>query len=151
MPAHRLLPSIPELTKLVEAGYTHSEIAEYVFQTTGERVSRSAVSSALSRAGVSREGPRYKDELPWRVATKHLTQYPARMLRLLGRKHAGLPLNDDENGRLLAWLDALAEHEAVVAYCPDGPGFLYVSADEVGDGTDGIPIRRRTITLDELT
>jgi hypothetical protein len=135
---------------MVEAGYTHADIADHVFETTGREVSRSAVSSALSRAGLTREGPRYREEIPWRVRTQHLTQYPARMLRLLGRYRAELELTADDKARLDSWLMSMEEQKVVVAYAPDGPGFLYVDADEVGDNFDGIPIRRRTIQSDEL-
>lgn len=150
MPAPRLLPPTQELTKLVEQGMTHAQIAEHIRITTGLIVSRSAVSSALSRAGLTKETPRYARELPWRVKGEHLTQYPARMLRLLGRRHAGMSLNDDESERLDAWIESLTERELVVAYAPDAAGFLYVDADEVGDGEDNIPIRRRLIHNDEL-
>ena len=151
MAAPRLLPPAQELKKLVDLGYTHAEIAEYVRKTTGVTVARSAVSAALSRAGLTtRDGVRYRNELPWKVKADHLTQYPARMLRLLGRRRAGMELMDDEAQRVDAWLEGLEEKDLVIAYCPDGGGFLYVDADEVGDGSDGVPIRRRTIHTDEL-
>lgn len=150
MPAPRILPSTAELKKLVDAGLTHAQIAEHVSEQTGERISRSAISSALSRAGLTRETHRYREEVPWRVSTEHLTQYPARMLRLLGRSRAGQELAADERARLDAWLAGLEDRGAVVAYCPDGPGFIYVEADEVGDGAGGVPIRRRLIDVAEL-
>lgn len=151
MAAPRLLPPAQELKKLVDLGYTHANIAEYVQITTGVHVSRSTVSAALSRAGLTtRDGIRYKDEIPWRVKAEHLTQYPARMLRLLGRRRAGHELADDEAQRLDAWMEGLEEKELVIAYCPDDAGFLYVDADEISDGDKGIPIRRRLITSDEL-
>lgn len=135
---------------MVEAGYTHADIADWVLDKTGQHVSRSAVSSALSRAGLTREGPRYREEIPWRVKTSHLTQYPARMLRLLGRYRAQMELSDEDQLRLDGWLASLEEQNVVVAYCPDGPGFLYVPRDEIGDGSEEIPIRRRIIHIDEL-
>lgn len=151
MPAPRILPPTQELRRLVEAGLTHSQIVDHIRATSGLIVSRSAVSSALSRAGLTVETPRYKAEIPWRVRGEHLTQYPARMLRLLGRKRAGQPLTDEEQGRVDGWLTALADNGWVVAYVPDGQGFIYVIADEVDDGRGGVPIRRRIIELDELT
>jgi hypothetical protein len=150
MAAPRLLPPTQELRKLVDAGLTHAEIAEWVKEHTGLIVSRSAVSSALHRAGLTAEAPRYKDELPWRVRAEHLTQYPARMLRLLGRRRAGIELGREDVIRLDAWLEGLEEQGLVVAYVPAGSGFIYVTADEVGDGKNGIPIRTRPIDLEEL-
>lgn len=150
MPAPRLLPATSDLVKLIENGYTHQQIATHIRETTGQVVSRSTVSAALSRAGVSRVVARYKDELPWRVKGEHLTQYQARMLRLLGRRRAGGELTDEEDSRLDSWMESLEDNRWVVGYAPDDGGFIYVDADEVGDGADGIPIRRRTIGSDEF-
>lgn len=151
MPAPRLLPDSNELKRLVELGMTHQQIADYWNEKTGANVSRSSVSAALSRAGLTeREGMRYKEELPWRVKGEHMTQYPARMLRLLGRRRAEVELTDDEESRLDAWLESLEEREIVVAYAPDNGGFIYVDADEIGDGQNGTPIRRRLIHSDEF-
>lgn len=150
MAAPRLLPPVTELQKMVEAGFTHQQIVERIRQDTGVVVSRSTVSVALSRAGLARDAMRYKHELPWKVKAEHLTQYPARMLRLLGRRRSGMGLTDEEADRLEAWLEALVEKGLVVAYVPEGEGFIYVEADEVGDSPKGIPIRRRSIDLDEL-
>lgn len=145
----RVLPPAQEIKKLLDGGMTQAEVAEHLSKQTGTKVTRSAVSVALSRAGLTSENPRYSDELPWKVARPHLTAYPARMLRLLGRARAGGRLSKDEDQRLTSWIDTLSAEGAVVAYSPT-VGFLYVTADEVGDGLDGIPIRRRTILDEEL-
>lgn len=150
MAAPRLLPPASDLARMVDEGLTHQEIADRILAETGQRVSRSTVSVALSRAGLAKDAMRYKSELPWRVKGDHITQYPARMLRLLGRRNAFIELTDEEADRLEAWLDGLQEKGLVVAYCPEGDGFIYVYADEHGDGRDGIPIRKRLITTDEL-
>lgn len=151
MPARRILPDDKTLKRWVDLGMTHADIAEEVQRITGEQVSRSSVSAALSRAGLTRPTSRYTDELPWRVKVSHVTQYPARMLRLLGRRRAGLDLTEAEDDRLDSWLETLEDDGLVVAYCPDKSGFLYVEANEVGDGAGGIPIRRRTILPAELS
>lgn len=150
MAAPRILPPTQELLKLVEAGYTHAQIAAHIRQTTGVVVSRSTVSSALSRAGLSEAAIRYREEIPWKVRAEHLTHYPARMLRLLGRRRAGIEVDGDEAVRLDAWLRGLEEKDLVVAYAPDGPGFIYVDADEIDDRPGGLPIRPRPIAADEL-
>lgn len=151
MPAPRVLPPNDELKRCVDLGMTHQQIVDYVAEKYGVKVSRSSVSAALSRAGLTeREGMRYKDELPWKVRGEHLTQYQARMLRLLGRRRAEMELTDEEESRLDAWLESLDEREIVVAYAPDDGGFIYVDADEIGDGDGGIPIRRRLIHSDEI-
>ena len=150
MAAPRILPPVAELQKMVDKGMTHAEIAQKLTEKTGHKVARSTVSAALSRAGASDQGTRYAEEIPWRVRGEHLTQYPVRMLRLLGRRNKNIDLREDEAQRLDNWLSSLSEQNLVVAYSPEA-GFLYVEADEVHDGQDGIPIRRRTITADELT
>lgn len=150
MAAPRLLPPVNDLVRMVEAGMTHQQIADSVNNKSGANVSRSTVSAALSRAGLTAVGNRYKQELPWRVKAEHLTQYPARMLRLLGRSRADGELSDDEQERLDAWLSALDENGWVVAYAPENSGFIYVEADEHEDGRGGVPIRKRLITNDEI-
>lgn len=151
MPAPRVLPPNDELKRLVTMGLTHQQIVDYISEKHGLKVSRSSVSAALSRAGLTeREGMRYRDEIPWRVKGEHLTQYQARMLRLMGRRRAGMELTEDEESRLDAWLESLEDREIVVAYAPDDGGFIYVDADEIGDGDGGIPIRRRVIHSDEI-
>lgn len=150
MPAKRLLPDNRTLQRWVELGMSHQEIADEVERTTGQKVSRTSVSAALSRAGLTKPTSRYTEEIPWRLKMEHVTAYPARMLRLLGRRRAGLELSEHEDERLDSWLDGLEEKGLVVAYCPSKVGFLYVEANEVGDGANGIPIRRREILKSEL-
>ena len=151
MPAPRVLPPTQELKRLVALGMTHQQIVQYLREKHDIVVSRSSVSAALSRAGLTeREGMRYKEELPWRIKAEHLTQYPARMLRLLGRRRADIELTADEDNRLDAWLESLEEREIVVAYAPNDGGFIYVDADEIGDGENGVPIRKRIIHSDEF-
>ena len=50
MAARRKLPPAQELKKLVDAGMTHTQIAEKISEEIGETVSRSSVAVALSRA-----------------------------------------------------------------------------------------------------
>lgn len=150
MAAPRLLPPTSELARMVADGLTHQQIADRIETATGVRVSRSTISAALSRAGLATAGNRYRAEIPWRVSGEHLTQYPARMLRLLGRRNAGISLGEEEGERLFAWLESLEEKGLVVAYAPQNEGFIYVHADEVLDGQNGIPIRVRIITPDEI-
>ena len=70
------------------------------------------------------------------------------MLRLLGRRRAGLALTGVEEERLSAWLVKLDNDHAVVGYAPDSKfGFYLIEKDDEHDGLDGIPIRRQPITL----
>ena len=125
---------------------THAQIAQRIFAETGEAVSRSTVSAALSRAGLTADGVRYDETLPWRVKVQHIKEYPARMLRLLGKRRNGGDLTADETKRLDSWLAMLEQNDAVVAYAPEATqGFHYV--DRLPTDSTDIPIRRQTIRL----
>lgn len=142
----RKVPDIGQLIAWRDLGWTHQQMADHIYEETGHPVARSTISAALSRAGKAQSKDRFTDTLPWRVQVHHLKEYPARMLRLLGRQRAGGELSDNEAKRLQSWLGMLAEHDAVVGYDPDNPdqGFHYIDP-EPGDGSDGIPIHRHTI------
>ena len=149
MPAPKVLPPDSELIYLADQGMTHAEIAQHIYLTTGNEVSRSAVSAALRRAGRSRPTARYSEAIPWKVKAEHANAYPARMLRVYAKGRRGTGLTEEETRRLNSWLDELATGDLVVAYSPDA-GFLYVEADEVADRPDDYPIRPRVIEPAEL-
>ena len=139
MPA-RVLPSKDELKKLIDQGYTHAQIAAEVSRQTGRPVRRSTVSSAIHRAGLSGPAKIYTEELPWTIKEQHLTAYAPRMLRLLGRRRAGVQNSAEMDARLDAWLDQLRREHAVVAYLPEtDQGFWYVDGEP---DENGIPIAR---------
>lgn len=148
----RKLPDNGTLLHWVEDEHlTHQQCADRIYAETGEHVARSAVSAALSRAGVARQKARYQDTLPWRVKVNHLKEYPARMLRLLGRRRAGSELSENESQRLDSWLRMLADENAVVGYDPDNAqqGFHYIDP-QGDDGKDGIPIHRQKVRTQPL-
>ena len=123
---------------MLERGMTHREIAETITRETGHPVRRSSVSAAIHRAGLSSSAKKYSDEIPWTVREEHLTHYAARMLRLLGRRRAGIQNSTEMDNRLDAWLDQLTQSHAVVVYVPETTeGFFYIDG-EVNEL--GIPI-----------
>lgn len=147
MPIPRLIPGKSELRQLVAAGKTHADIADLVYTRTGQRVTRGAVSSAISRAGLSTPAHRYKDHLPWRVKVEHSKHYAARMLRLLGRQDAGEQLSESDRLRLEAWMSKLSEEGVIVAYAPGTEeGFHYVKPPK-GYRRRGAPILRQEIRV----
>lgn len=136
----KLLPDVQRLVSLREEGKTYKQIAEWVEEKTGEKVSPATVGAALSRAGKTNPLPRYEKHLPWVVRTQHISAYPARMLRALGRRDAGLPLSELDNQRLDSWLKQMRVEHALVAYVPESEeGFYYIDGDWP---EDGIPIVR---------
>ena len=112
---------------------------------SGSRLAESTVRAALHRAGLTSPQPRYRKELPWRVKPEHSAEYPARMLRDLGRLRARADMPESERDRLLKWVRRIEEAQCVVAYNPDF-GFFYVEATE-GDWPDGTPIRPGTTAV----
>lgn len=150
MPAPRILPDNATLRHLVEDdNLTHQQIADRVFRETGNPVSRSSVSAALSRAGISTPTSRYREEIPWRVKVPHIREYPARMLRLLGRRRSGQELNEQEAARLDSWLAMLEADNAVVGYDPHSEfGFYYIEKNPLVDGLNGVPIHIQSISID---
>jgi hypothetical protein len=148
----RILPSDKELEKMVNKGMSHQEIRDEIERVWHVNVSRSTVSVAIMRAGLSDEGHRYNDTVPWRVRMAHATEYPVRMLRTLGRQRAGLPLDHTEAKRLASWLDMLERERVIVAYCPDSldQGFHYVDEKYRQGPHADIPIRVKILLPEEI-
>lgn len=123
---------------MLRRGMTHQEIADAVSEATGHRVKRSTVSAALLRAGLSQPAKKYPNEIPWTVKKEHLTHYAARMLRLLGRRNAGVQNSAEMDQRLDSWLDQLRQTHSVVTYVPNtDEGFFYVDGEP---NAQGVPI-----------
>lgn len=114
----RYLPSDSILKNWVDSGMTHQQIADRIADETGVIVSRSSVSAALSKAGLTKR-IRYKDLVPWRVRAIHNRAHPLNMLRLEGRRRGGEVLNETDSRNLESFKRRLKEAGAVVAYLPD--------------------------------
>ena len=150
MPPTRVIPDKTELRHLVATGHTHQQIADMVHEQTGIKVTRGAVSSAISRAGLSAPGKRYKDTLPWRVKIEHSKHYAARMLRLLGRAREAEELMPEDRLRLDSWLQKMSTEGTVVAYIPETEeGFHYMDPPQ-GWIDEGIPIIAHEIKLADI-
>lgn len=145
MPAPQLVPDKTTLQAWIREGLTHKQMAQRVFETTGHKIGRTAISNAMIRYGLATERPRYTETLPWKVKTGYATHYAARMLRLLGRRDNGGTLNELEDQRLDAWLEMLRKERAVVAYDAE-TGFHYVDKG-LKDHRTSAPIRRKEIHL----
>lgn len=122
-----------------DAGMSLREIADRVYDMTGEMVTKSGISAALVRAGAGKDLVRYEDLIPWRVQMQHQKQYHLRMLRLEGRRRAGHELEEGQGRRLEGWLKELRQQSGVVHYNPlMEPGFHIVTRR---DGIDTDLIR----------
>lgn len=142
----RKTPDISQLLMWRDLGWTHQQMVDHIFATTGIIVARSSISAALSRAGRTTTQERYADCLPWKVRTRHLKEYPAQMLRLLGKRRHGVPMSEEQERRLDVWLSSLRQANAIVGYDPDNDekGFHYIDP-RPGEGDNGVPIRRSEI------
>jgi hypothetical protein len=129
-------------------GLTHQQMADRVFEQTGRRVTRAAITVALMSYGLTSTKPRYKETIPWRVKVDHAKTYPIRMLRLLGKRRAGVEMPEDDERLLDTWIDHLDREGLIVAYDPDDDlGVHYVDASYRDHDDDTLPIRKKTIHL----
>ena len=113
MPAQRQLPDTETLKKLRREGWSYADIGE----TYG--VTKGAVYFQLQNAKATKARPSYKHLIPWTVRREHQYAHPAMMLRLLGRREAGLEIPDVKGRMLDKWLRELREANVVVCYHPD--------------------------------
>lgn len=127
---------------------THQQMADRVYAETGNKVTRMAISAAIQRYGLAGEGNRYENTVPWRIRPSHATSQPLRMLRFLGRRLQGNPLNDSEDKQLNAWLGKITDMGVIVAYDPDDDmGFHYIDKKFKDHKDKNIPIRIKEIHL----
>ena len=130
---------------------THQQMADRIYAETGHRITRAAVTLALMQYGLSESRPRYKQTLPWRVKLDHIKAYPARMLRLLGRRQQGGKMTEKENELLDSWLSNLETEQLIVAYDPeDNQGFHYIDQSFKDHDDPDLPIRKKTLHLNKV-
>ena len=148
MAPQKYTPDKTTFRQWLAEGLTHQQMADRVYEQTGRRVTRAAITVALMGYGLTSTKPRYKETVPWRVKVEHAKTYPIRMLRLLGKRRAGAELTEEENRLLDTWIDHLIVENLIVAYDPDDDmGVIYVDAGYRDHEDDGIPIRKKTVHL----
>lgn len=117
MAARRKLPPAPELAKMVEAGMTHTQIADKISKDIGEHVSRSSVAVALSRANLTTRTAADK-AVPWIIRPEHQNRYDMHMLRIHRRVQRGEAIRPSDADRYRSWRANLDQHDAVIHYEP---------------------------------
>ena len=125
------------LKRYIDAGLSLTEMAEHWETETGTTRARSSFAVAMSRYNMTSAHPqvRHDDTLPWRVKSKHAMEYPARMLRALGRRNKGLPIGEELSDRLDSYLRDLDKDNAVVHYDAETPeGFWHVPREPQDKG-----------------
>ena len=78
----RIVPDKNTLQRWLDEGLTHQQMADRIYEQTGERVNRTAVSASIQREGLAKKNHRYLETIPWRVKVGHSKAYPVGMLRL---------------------------------------------------------------------
>lgn len=148
MAPQKYTPDKTTFQQWLAEGLTHQQMADRVYEQTGRRITRAAITVALMSYGLTSTKPRYKETIPWRVKVEHAKTYPIRMLRLLGKRRAGVELSEEEDRLLDTWIDHLIVENLIVAYDPDDDmGVIYVDAGYRDHEDDGIPIRKKTVHL----
>lgn len=137
MPRPQLLPDTGSLLRMRDVeGLSQRQIRDRVNEenrkTMGasyQPVSRSAVSVALHRAGVTGEGrPRYEEEIPWSpIAKQYINDYRQAQLRTWGRINRGESeqLTPRARQEFTSFKKNLDENDAVIHY-DDERGFFAV-------------------------
>lgn len=138
MPAERILPSDSILEKWIAEGLSHSQICDRVEEQSGRRPSRSAVSVALSRAGLTNR-IRYDNWLPWKhISIEHNHANDAQKLRMGARLMYDVGVNgssETDTATFTNWCRRLRDAEAVVYYneeLPEGFGWTKARAIDTG-------------------
>lgn len=138
MPAEKV--QLSEILALLHQGKSHQEIADILSERHHVDYKRSSVSARIARAGKSKPLKQYDEEMPWQVRLEHHTAYPARMLRLMGRRRSGKKNTPANDKRLDGWLARMKRDGTVVVYLPDSPdGFHFIPGE--WDAPD-LPIKR---------
>jgi hypothetical protein len=135
MAAPRKVPSDSTLKRWVALGYSHEKMAALASKYSRQRVARSTISAALSRAGLTNR-VRYRESIPWpRIRQSHNTHYALTQLRTEARIHAGKEVSDDLFKRFKSWRDRLFEEGAVVVYDYESEDGFYYVRRKPSDGT----------------
>lgn len=142
------LPPDVQLLRWAHEGLSHAEIQAECERVAGRRLARATVSAALSLAfSTTKAGTRSYETVPWRVQPVHASAYPVRLLRLLSRRRAGIPLDEESESRLGSWLAMLERERVIVAYCPvSDDGFLYIDEGLRAGPNPDVPIRVPILT-----
>lgn len=122
----------------VDEDLNRKQIVERHFEETGQRVTPQAISMAVARYGLPAKKNRWDTLLPWRIRNEHVSMKEPKLLRLAGRRMAGLKNSPNLEKWLDGWLAELNEAgRPVVAYYPDDevePFRYHPRVPEDGDG-----------------
>jgi len=111
-------PDNGELRAWKAAGYTHRQMADKAAEKYGEPWSPQLIAKRLSQAGLTREGHRYADAVPWKVRGAHSKHYRLQLLRFMEKRDRGLLADDFWPRRIDNFIREIERLNVVVAYNP---------------------------------
>lgn len=126
------------LERWLDDGLTRQQIIDQVAELSGRpKMSKAAVSMAMSRWGIPTRRARYTKTLPWRVLGGHGMAKEAVRLRTLGRLLAGDEPTEKDRHQLELWIEILREAGSpVIVYYADSPDGFYPVRREKADTLD---------------
>lgn len=124
------IPDRQEFVRLVRDRQMRNRDILAHYAERGIYLSPNTISMAKRRYGLSVRDP-YDDLLPWVVHLDHRSLYPAKMLRLEGRRRRGQELDPDRLRYLDNWKHKMEQDGTVVHYEYDTEeGWFYVPRRE---------------------
>ncbi|MEV7795896.1 hypothetical protein [Streptomyces sp. NPDC087512] len=143
--AKRKIVDEGEVIRWFEQGWTYQQMTDEYKRKYGIETVSSMWGNFRYRKGLTRRIARNDDLIPWAVKPEHRQLYPVAMLRVEGRRRAGMELDEDRLNRLASWRAMLEEEDAVVHYDPDtAEGFFYVPREPQDDDIIRRPARKTT-------
>lgn len=117
-----------EVIRWFREGKTYQWMVEEYERKYNLTIAPSAFGNFRRRRGLDRRIVRNDNLIPWHVRSEHRWAYDLAMLRMEGRRRAGVSIRPADLTRLESWKRRLVENgDAVVHYDPDTEdGFFYV-------------------------
>ncbi|NUV86580.1 hypothetical protein G6W61_10210 [Streptomyces sp. KAI-26] len=135
-----------EVKRWLEEGKTYAWIVEQYKEKYDIETTVPMWSAYRRRHGIARRVTRDTDMIPWKIAPKHMLEYPLVMLRAEARRKAGEELKGRAASKLASWKKMLEETSQVVYYDRDTEdGFFYVPRED--SDPEGALIRRPSTGL----
>jgi hypothetical protein len=116
-----------EVIRWFEQGVTYEEMVERYREKYNIETTPSMWGNFRRRRGLDRRITRDDELIPWGVKVEHRHDYPILMLRKEARRRAGLPLSEEDEHAVDAWIAGMKEANTVLHYDPDTEdGWFYV-------------------------
>jgi hypothetical protein len=116
-----------EVIRWFEEGITYEEMVQRYRDKYGIETTFSMFGNFRRRRGLARRITRDDELIPWAVKVEHRHDYPILMLRKEARRRAGLPLSDEDDSAVDAWIRGMKEDGTVLHYEPEtDEGWFYV-------------------------